>query len=344
MDELIIGEKRYVSSKRAAEITGYAKDYVGQLCREGYVEAKMVGRSWYVLESSIREHRFGSEADKGANTDREAKAVQRGERALLGAFEAFAEGNEPEEPESASRESEKSPVSDWERPTYSPEVPAMIPDITPRTKHTADDGGISDPQAPTGPESAIADMQAAWKEWFDQKRGENASEKSFKDDDEPDEIDENEGEILEDVDYDAEEEAIARESEEEEGEDEEEREDGVEIPIQRRQEAPEPLEEAVHIPLRKMPTAAPVAQHHSFAPQGRPAIVPPSALQPMGRDTRTKRAPYARKRRTSLITNAFLVVVAVIAISIALIGSGQVKKYDNHPVIKFLGGTSTVNK
>lgn len=38
MDELIIGEKTYLSSKRAAKITGYAKDYVGQLCREGRVE------------------------------------------------------------------------------------------------------------------------------------------------------------------------------------------------------------------------------------------------------------------------------------------------------------------
>lgn len=61
MDELVIGETRYVSSKKAAQITGYAKDYVGQLCREGKVEAKLVGRNWYVLESSILEHRFGKE-------------------------------------------------------------------------------------------------------------------------------------------------------------------------------------------------------------------------------------------------------------------------------------------
>ena len=61
MHELIIDGKTYISSKRAAEITGYAKDYVGQLCREGRVEARLVGRSWYVLEDSIREHRFGAE-------------------------------------------------------------------------------------------------------------------------------------------------------------------------------------------------------------------------------------------------------------------------------------------
>lgn len=60
MDEITIDDKKYISSKRAAKITGYAKDYVGQLCREGYVEARRVGRNWYVLESAIRDHRFGT--------------------------------------------------------------------------------------------------------------------------------------------------------------------------------------------------------------------------------------------------------------------------------------------
>ncbi len=61
MDELTIDEKKYISSKRAADITGYAKDYIGQLCREGYVPAKRVGRNWYVLESAIKDHRFGAD-------------------------------------------------------------------------------------------------------------------------------------------------------------------------------------------------------------------------------------------------------------------------------------------
>lgn len=61
MDEITIDDKTYISSKRAAAITGYAKDYVGQLCREGRVEARLIGRSWYVLEESIRKHRFETE-------------------------------------------------------------------------------------------------------------------------------------------------------------------------------------------------------------------------------------------------------------------------------------------
>lgn len=57
MDELIISGKKYISSKRAAEITGYAKDYVGQLARGGKIEATQVGRAWYVLEDSVLSHK-----------------------------------------------------------------------------------------------------------------------------------------------------------------------------------------------------------------------------------------------------------------------------------------------
>ena len=76
MDELIISEEKYISSKRASEITGYAKDYIGQLCREGRVEARLVGRSWYVREAGIKDHRFGeteSEIAKISPTDTNQK-------------------------------------------------------------------------------------------------------------------------------------------------------------------------------------------------------------------------------------------------------------------------------
>jgi hypothetical protein len=72
MNELTLDGKTYISSKRAAEITGYARDYVGQLAREGHVVARLVGRSWYVLESSIREHRFGKEGGETADPAQKA--------------------------------------------------------------------------------------------------------------------------------------------------------------------------------------------------------------------------------------------------------------------------------
>ncbi len=62
MDTITLEGKEFISSKRAAEITGYAKDYIGQLCREGRVESRLIGRNWYILESSVREHRFGKDA------------------------------------------------------------------------------------------------------------------------------------------------------------------------------------------------------------------------------------------------------------------------------------------
>ena len=48
----------YIPAKRAARLVGYSADYVGQLARAGKVHAKLVGRSWYVTEDSIREHKL----------------------------------------------------------------------------------------------------------------------------------------------------------------------------------------------------------------------------------------------------------------------------------------------
>lgn len=64
MDEITFDGEKYLSSKRAAKVTGYAKDYVGQLCREGRVTARLVGRNWYVLEESIKRQRFGGDEKK----------------------------------------------------------------------------------------------------------------------------------------------------------------------------------------------------------------------------------------------------------------------------------------
>lgn len=52
-DQLEIEGKIYISSKRAAEEYGYTKDYIGQMARSGVIEAKLVGRIWYVLEEDL---------------------------------------------------------------------------------------------------------------------------------------------------------------------------------------------------------------------------------------------------------------------------------------------------
>lgn len=56
-DSIEFEGKSYISSKQAASETGYAKDYVGQLCRAGKVDARLIGRSWYVTLESLLTHR-----------------------------------------------------------------------------------------------------------------------------------------------------------------------------------------------------------------------------------------------------------------------------------------------
>lgn len=56
VDELEIKGIRYISSKRASVLTGYAKDYIGQLVRSGKISGTRVGRSWYVSEKDLLGH------------------------------------------------------------------------------------------------------------------------------------------------------------------------------------------------------------------------------------------------------------------------------------------------
>ncbi len=47
----------YISTGRAADLTGYAQDYVGQLARSGEVVARRVGRRWFVGRASLVAHK-----------------------------------------------------------------------------------------------------------------------------------------------------------------------------------------------------------------------------------------------------------------------------------------------
>lgn len=129
MDEILIEEKRYISSKRAAKVTGYAKDYIGQLCREGRVPARLVGRNWYVLETAIHDHRFGQQ-----------------DHAPTGAVE-----NEPVAQASQST---------WESPRYEASPAEVLPSIN----RAAQDSGTSPADVQ---HEAPQVLQDSWREWFD---------------------------------------------------------------------------------------------------------------------------------------------------------------------------------
>lgn len=57
MDTVTLDGKTYVRAVRAAGELGYAPDYVGQLCRGGKVDAKRLGKTWYVREGALEEHK-----------------------------------------------------------------------------------------------------------------------------------------------------------------------------------------------------------------------------------------------------------------------------------------------
>ncbi len=53
-----------MSSKRAAQSTGYAQDYIGQLARGGLIDAQRVGGLWYVSLDSLNGYQKNAEAYK----------------------------------------------------------------------------------------------------------------------------------------------------------------------------------------------------------------------------------------------------------------------------------------
>lgn len=68
MDELEIGGKKYLSSKRAAREHKYHIDYIGQLIRAGKVVGKKVGRAWYVEEKSLNTYLKQEAGEKAYST------------------------------------------------------------------------------------------------------------------------------------------------------------------------------------------------------------------------------------------------------------------------------------
>ncbi|HEY4490277.1 MAG TPA: hypothetical protein VJC12_03455 [Candidatus Paceibacterota bacterium] len=74
MNDLYFDGKKFISSSRAAKLTGYVNDYIGQLCRDEKLECRIVGRSWYVSLESLLEHK--NKVGNGV-TSRSSKHVQK---------------------------------------------------------------------------------------------------------------------------------------------------------------------------------------------------------------------------------------------------------------------------
>lgn len=137
MNEIVIDDKKYVSSKQAAELTGYAKDYVGQLCREGRVPARLIGRSWYVLASAIQDHKFGGiDLKKQTPTN------------------------------SVSKEPEPVISQTWEAPRYKAEPETYFPSINKLAPVKDENAFHKKTENEAHEQNSIQVMHEAWKDWF----------------------------------------------------------------------------------------------------------------------------------------------------------------------------------
>lgn len=295
MDEITIGDKTYISSKQAAKITGYAKDYVGQLCREGRVEARLVGRNWYVLDSAIREHRFGKEDD----------------------VEPVIEQLEPV----ADR------ASTWQKPQYVAETPVLVPEFSNKATET-----VGSP--------AIADMQSAWREWFDEKKLPLATlpdgSEDFKDEYLPVVISETSPEPVLEVP-----EAPAAQSSDQE-----------EMVVISRIRNPEP--ESLHTQVETTALEEKVELHRSYTTTNTPRKEY-EEVYPLQRPTPPVQKPLIQpstekvRSSSSIVVRTLLVVVSAAAILTALIGTGNAERLLSgtsldyglqKSIVDFLGGKS----
>lgn len=71
--ELLFEGKKYISSKRASQLSGYNQDYIGQLIRDSKIEARRVGRHWFVSLESL-ENQF--EKIKGKSLPKNKKEIR----------------------------------------------------------------------------------------------------------------------------------------------------------------------------------------------------------------------------------------------------------------------------
>lgn len=56
-NELILDGKTYTASKKAAQTSQYAQDYIGQLCRAGRADCRRINGLWYVTMESLEKNK-----------------------------------------------------------------------------------------------------------------------------------------------------------------------------------------------------------------------------------------------------------------------------------------------
>lgn len=93
-----IDGERYLAPKVAAAEFGYTKDQIGQMARLGSVDAKLIGRIWYIRERDLIERRERERAFKEAEEAEAARLKAEEEAAALADEEEVVEPEPEPEP------------------------------------------------------------------------------------------------------------------------------------------------------------------------------------------------------------------------------------------------------
>jgi hypothetical protein len=326
MDELTLDGKIYISSKKAAQVTGYAKDYVGQLCREGRVAARLVGRNWYVLDSSIRKHRFGSEV----TTKKDADSTEESENEIQDTWKAsqYVSESTSELPillaapiklelESGSQPEEVS-INAFDR---LPPAPTQAPVFMPSSSASP----------------IVQEMQSAWHDWFSRTNELHVSEETLLESEEMIEEREKEPEIKPSEHF-ADEDVVPISIE-----------SFIDTPVEVKK-ASESFNPEEAVLIHRTYAAAPVVSTRKAEIEVKKPTDQQRHPSKEAVNGRIVRERVIRKRgKPSIALQALLLSVTVLVIVVAVLGSGQFDTFigarlgDFQP-LHYLAGQSSFNK
>lgn len=73
----MLNGERYISAAEAGAFSGFTRDYIAKMCREGKLAATRVGKGWFVSETALKELLTSHEYEKGLRRKRIAEERRR---------------------------------------------------------------------------------------------------------------------------------------------------------------------------------------------------------------------------------------------------------------------------
>ena len=75
-NDLVLEGQKYISAKRAAELTGYTSDYIGQLSRGGKLPSQIIGRARYVEEKALLNYYKSAHGIEDSDDEKSAQPTE----------------------------------------------------------------------------------------------------------------------------------------------------------------------------------------------------------------------------------------------------------------------------